>query len=451
MQQMGAQETKRVVVCAEQATELEALAKLVRRLGAWSIVPVQWPDARVLATALETAEVVVLASPAPLDPSHLRQLAARRDVLPLIAVGREPAQEARPTAWLPSTEPPNLLGALIAELAGRLPRAQTPTLGWRRKSDMIIGNSAQIRQLLHTLDQLAPAQTPVLVTGESGVGKELVARALHYSGPRANAPFIAINCAAVPEHLFEAELFGYERGAFTGAVQARTGAIEAADKGTLFLDEIGDLPLAMQAKLLRVLQTSEVKRIGATEHKKSGFRLVSATNRELQRDVADGRFREDLFYRVHVYPVHVPPLRERPDDIPSIVTHHLSAIASRESRPALRMTNAALEKLVGYGWPGNVRELVNILERAVVLSEHAVIDAEHIHLPEDARHQASLPAYRDAKASFERDYFSQLMRVAGGNISLAAKLGQKTRKEVYDALKRLGLDPQQYRAEEEPS
>ena len=447
---MGGHETQRVAVCAPEAGELAALVEVIRGAGAWSILPVQWPNERALAAATDAAQVVVLSSRPPVDDALVRELGARREGVPLIVVGPDPAAAARPTAWLAAPEPYGALAALVVELVGPVPRARTSSpLTWRRKSDMIIGNSVQISQLLHTLDQLATAQTPVIVTGESGVGKELVARALHFCGPRANEPFIAINCAAVPEHLFEAELFGHVRGAFTGAVQARTGAVEAAEGGTLFLDEIGDMPLAMQAKLLRVLQTGEVQRIGSTERKIVKFRLVSATNRDLERDVAEGRFREDLYYRIQVCPVPVPPLRERPDDIPAIVTHHLSTIAQRESRPALRMTSAALEKLVGYGWPGNVRELINILERAVVLSEDAVIDADHVMLPTASRHAASLPAYRDAKARFELEYFSQLMRVAGGNISLAAKLGQKTRKEVYDALKRLGLDPQAYRADEE--
>jgi transcriptional regulator with GAF, ATPase, and Fis domain len=304
-----------------------------------------------------------------------------------------------------------------------------------------------MQHLLNTLDPLAGASTPVMITGESGVGKELVARSLHFCGPRAKEPFVVLNCAAIPETLFEAELFGYQRGAFTGAVNAKPGALELADKGTLFLDEIGELPLALQPKLLRVLETGEVQRLGSTEVKQVKPRLVSATNRDLDVEVEAGRFREDLYYRIVVYPVHVAPLRERIEDIPPIVTHHLSAIGRRESRPALRLTARAIEKLVSYSWPGNVRELVNLLERAVLLAPDNVIDADHVTFA--GATTGEFPAmpivYREAKQKFEYDYFTQLLRTAAGNISLAAKLAQKTRKEIYDALKRLEIETSQYR------
>ena len=365
--------------------------------------------------------------------------AARAAHLPLIVIGPDPLAAAAPTAWLPAPTPA-LLDAMLVQLIAARPSPPGPS--WRRKSDMIMGSSRQAQQLFHSLDQLAPAQTPVLISGESGVGKELVARALHFSGPRAAHPFIAINCAAIPEQLFESELFGHQRGAFTGAIAAHVGAIEAAHDGTLFLDEIGELPPSMQTKLLRVLETSEVQRVGSTELKKVNFRLVSATNRDLEQEVSAGRFREDLFYRIHVYPLHVSPLRERPEDIPAIVTHHLSAIARRENRPSLRLTAGALERLLAYRWPGNVRELVNILERAVVMANHREIEAEHVVFGRPASAQGTTPiAYRDAKQRFEREYYAQLMRTAGGNVSLAAKLGHKTRKEIYDALKRFDLKP----------
>jgi two-component system response regulator GlrR len=311
---------------------------------------------------------------------------------------------------------------------------------WRRKTDIIIGDSPAIRQLLRSLDRLASSLTPVLITGESGVGKELVARSLHYCGPRAGAPFIAINCAAIPDSLIEAELFGYQRGAFTGAINPHPGAIESADGGTLFLDELGDMPLHMQAKLLRALETGEVQRVGSTRRKKIDFRLVSATNRNLEEAIADGRFREDLYYRVHVVPVHVPALRDRPDDIPRLVHHYLTVIGLREHRPGLRVTPAALEKLIGYGWPGNVRELVSLIERAVLLAGDREIDAEHVIVPDGPAAATAPVSYREAKAQFELEYFARLMRTAGGNVSLAAKLGKKTRKEIYDALRRCGLE-----------
>jgi transcriptional regulator with GAF, ATPase, and Fis domain len=421
----------------------------VRQAGSWSVFPVLWPDADALVEARSFVHAYLFHSGDSAETT-CQELAAllggRPSGKPLIVIGTDASQPAAPDLWTPTLPPPALLGSMIAHLleGQAVERSSTPT--WRRKSDMIIGDSIVIRQLLHSLDQLAPATTPVLITGESGVGKELVARSLHFCGPRAPEPFIAINCAAIPENLIEAELFGYQRGAFTGAVNAHAGAFESAHRGTLFLDEIGDMPLAMQAKLLRVLESSEVQRIGSTERIEVDFRLVSATNRNLEADVKSGRFREDLYYRILVYPVHVPPLRERAEDIPRLVTHHLTTIAARENRIAPRLTPGALEKLLGYGWPGNIRELVNLLERASLLAENRVIDAQHVIFPSGnaSNAQSVLVPYRDAKAKFEHDYYTQLMRTAGGNVSLASKLGQKTRKEIYDALKRCDIDVAQF-------
>jgi DNA-binding NtrC family response regulator len=336
-------------------------------------------------------------------------------------------------------------GALDRTTAGKLTESEPPpSRSWRRKSDVIIGVSAAVRSLLAALDRLSGSVAPVLITGESGTGKDLVARALHYTGSRASAPFVPINCAAIPEQLFEAELFGYQRGAFTGAVASRPGAFEAADGGTLFLDEIGEMHVPVQAKLLRVLETGEVTRLGSNERRRTNVRVVAAANRDLLAEVRAGHFREDLFYRVSVYPVAIPPLRERPEDIPPLVAHHLEEIARRERRPMPRLTRAALERLLAHRWPGNVRELINALERAVLLTEHDVIDVEHIALPRDSAPPLIVP-YRDAKEQFEHEYYSRLLRTCAGNISLVAKLAQKTRKEVYDALKKLGLEVGEYR------
>ena len=431
----------RVVVCGTSQGSVEALGELVHAAGAWEPVPVIWPNAGALVESrASAAALLVLAEPgdATCEPL-LALLASRPDRTPLVVFGVLPPANANASLWMPQLPPASLLGALLQQLVGG---AEERRPAWRRKGDMIIGSSPVIRGLLHALDQLAPASTPVVITGESGVGKELVARSLHYCGPRAGGPFIAINCAAIPETLFESELFGHERGAFTGAVAARPGAFEAADNGTLFLDEIGDMPLGMQAKLLRVLETSEVQRLGSTERRAVNFRLVSATNRKLEADVAEGRFREDLYYRIHVYPVEVPPLRERPEDIPAIAMHHLAIISKRENLK-LRLTADAVEKLVGHGWPGNVRDLVNTLERAALLAENGTIDGSHVVLSSATggrQTTGTLVPYRRAKTLFETEYYTQLLRTASGNISLAAKLAQKTRKEIYDALKRLELD-----------
>jgi two-component system response regulator GlrR len=437
-------ETLTVAVCGTDASALDELVASVSNAGRWGVVPIHWPNPIAWQAARDVRAFVVLSDH--VSDDLIERLRSRTTGIPLIAIGASPVTSVTPNLWLPQTPALPLLASVLGHFLDETPpEPAQPT--WRRKSDMIIGNSHQLRQLLHTLDQLAPSPTPVLVTGESGVGKELVARALHFCSPRAAHPFVAINCAAIPESLFEAELFGYQRGAFTGAVNAKAGALESAHDGTLFLDEIGELPLGMQAKLLRVLETGEVQRIGTTEPKLVKLRLVSATNRELDKEVEAGRFREDLYYRIVVYPVHVAPLRERPEDIPPIVAHQLGAIGSRENRPSLRLTAAALEKLISYTWPGNVRELVNLLERAVLLAPGSIIDAEHVLFSgATVAEPVAMPvAYRDAKAKFELEYYSQLMRMAGGNVTLASKLGQKTRKEIYDALRRIDVDPTRYR------
>jgi len=227
----------------------------------------------------------------------------------------------------------------------------------------LIGKSKLMRQVYSLVEKVAASRVNVLVTGESGTGKELVARAIHYQGDRKDKPFVPINCGAIPENLLESELFGHERGAFTGAIQQKQGLFEAASGGTLFLDEIGELPMMMQVKLLRVLQEHEIRRVGGTKNIPVDVRLIAATNKELTQEVAAGRFREDLFYRLHVIPVHLPPLRERREDIPLLIDHFLT----QSSTPSAQVTEGALRRLLDYDWPGNVRELENIIERCLVL------------------------------------------------------------------------------------
>jgi formate hydrogenlyase transcriptional activator len=232
----------------------------------------------------------------------------------------------------------------------------------------IIGESPGLLKVKQQIQLVAATDAAVLITGESGTGKELVARAVHDHGARKNRALIKLNCSAVPEGLFESEFFGHVRGAFTGALKDKPGRFELADGGTLFLDEIGDVPLAMQAKLLRVLQEKELERVGDTRTRKVNVRIIAATNRDLKREVDAGRFREDLFYRLSVFPIEVPPLRERREDIPPLAEHFLAQIARRMKRPAMRITQAGLSELTAHDWPGNVRELQNTLERAVILS-----------------------------------------------------------------------------------
>src|SRR4051812_26014173 len=246
----------------------------------------------------------------------------------------------------------------------------------------IVGQSLAMRRTLEVVQQAAPSMATVLLLGESGTGKELLARQIHESSPRAARAFVPVNCAAIPEGILEAELFGYEKGAFTGAVARRDGRFTLADGGTLFLDEIGEIPLSVQVKLLRVLQEGEIERLGG-KSQKIDIRLVAATNKDLRRAVAEGSFREDLYYRLNVIAVHVPPLRDRRDDVPLLVDHFLGRFREKNQKAISGCTRAALDALSAYHWPGNVRELENAIERAVVLSKSSVIDVED--LPRELR------------------------------------------------------------------
>jgi formate hydrogenlyase transcriptional activator len=238
----------------------------------------------------------------------------------------------------------------------------------------IVGESPALRAVLRKVQQVAPVETTVLLTGETGTGKELIARALHQGSPRRDRPLIKVNCGAIPQGVVESELFGHEKGAFTGALQRRIGRFELADQGTLFMDEVGELPLDTQVKLLRVLQEHEFERVGSTRTQQVDVRLVAATNRDLEQEVAQQRFRTDLFYRLNVFPIRVPPLRERPSDIPLLVKHFLAQFQRKLAKPLKGVTPESLARLERYAWPGNIRELQNVIERACVLSPGRVVE-----------------------------------------------------------------------------
>lgn len=235
-------------------------------------------------------------------------------------------------------------------------------------SAQIIGNCASIQKIFQLVEKAAASESTVIITGESGTGKELIARALHYNSPRAQEPFIPVNCAAIPHDLLESEMFGYEKGAFTGATHTRIGRMELADKGTIFLDEIGDMPPLLQAKLLRAVSEKEIDRIGSVKPIKTNARIITATNQDLEELIEKGRFREDLFYRLNVIPIFMPPLRERKEDIPLLIKHYLRRFNEIKNKTVAKINDQTLEILVNYSWPGNVRELVNYIERMVVLS-----------------------------------------------------------------------------------
>ena len=243
----------------------------------------------------------------------------------------------------------------------------------------IVGKNARMQEIYRLIEKVAPTPASVLITGESGTGKELVARAIHVNSPREKGPFISVNCAALPETLLESELFGHERGAFTGATSLRKGRFELADSGTLFLDEIGDIPLTLQSKLLRVLQERSFERVGGDRSIHVDVRIITATNKDLKNEVDEGRFREDLYYRLNVVHIHLPPLRERSDDIPMLTEHFISKFVKMLNKPDLKISGEALRYLVGLPWEGNVRELENTIERAAILCSGNLITPEDVH------------------------------------------------------------------------
>jgi formate hydrogenlyase transcriptional activator len=305
----------------------------------------------------------------------------------------------------------------------------------------IVGESVALRRVLKEVETVAPTDSTVLVCGETGTGKELIARALHELSLRKGRTFVKLNCAAMPTGLLESELFGHEKGAFTGAICQNVGRFELAHRGTLFLDEVGDIPPELQPKLLRVLQEQEFERLGSTKTIKVDVRLVAATNRNLARIVADGTFRADLYYRLNVFPVVLPPLRERPDDIPRLVRHFTQRFARRMGRRIETIPSAVMDALVRYPWPGNVRELQNVIERAVILSPGSSLQVP----PGDLQPATQAAAPTSAAATLadaEREHILAALRetgwVLGGSGGAAARLGMK-RSTLYKKMKKLGI------------
>jgi len=318
--------------------------------------------------------------------------------------------------------------------------------GWAPAA--IVGRAAPMRELYSLMDRVAGTETTVLVSGESGTGKELVARALHERSGRAKAAFIAVNCAALPESVIESELFGHERGSFTGAQELRRGRFELADDGTLFLDEVGELSQGVQAKLLRVLQEGEFQRVGGSVTLKTDVRVIAATNRDLEREVAEGRFRADLFWRLNVFPLRVPPLRERRSDIVLLADYFAEKHGRRAGKPILRISSPAIDLLMTYHWPGNVRELENCVERAVILSTDSVIHA--YHLPpslQSADSTGTGPASTlDASlARLERELLVEALKICRGNAAAAARRLGITERRMGLALHRYGIDWRRFR------
>ena len=320
----------------------------------------------------------------------------------------------------------------------------------RRGGPNIIGDSPALRQVMSAIDRAAGTDTTVLLEGESGTGKELCARALHNSSPRANGPFVAINCAAIPENLLEAELFGYERGAFTGAAQRKIGKFEMAQRGTIFLDEIGEMPLALQAKMLRAIETKKIERLGGNASITVDIRIVAATNRLLRQAVASRQFREDLYFRLSVFPVTIPPLRDRKEDIPKLAHHFVERVA-RDVGKKVTLSGEALAMLVAHPWPGNVRELQNAIERAVILADGERLMPRHLSLttqvgatedPWDMLDWSGTLADVSARfaAEAEKRKIAYALKQANGDKGRASDLLQINFKTLAAKLRQYGMD-----------
>jgi len=314
---------------------------------------------------------------------------------------------------------------------------------WR---DGFVTASAAMEDVLSRARLVAQSDASVFIYGASGTGKELLARAIHRASARAVGPFVAVNCAAIPEALMESELFGHRKGAFTGAAYDHKGLLQSADGGTLLLDEIGDMPLALQAKLLRVLQERQVRPVGANQTADVDIRVISATHRSLERRIAERQFREDLYYRLNVVALTIPALAQRPEDIIPLAVHFLKQVTTRYRKEVNGFAPEAMEQLVAAPWPGNVRQLQNVVEQTVALCTGAVIPAS---LVQDAlNHQTSgLTPLDQAKRAFERDYLVRILKITQGNVAQAAKLAQRNRTEFYKLIERHGLEPGMFKSD----
>lgn len=310
--------------------------------------------------------------------------------------------------------------------------------------EKIIAKDESMKTVLKKIAQAAETDSNILIEGESGTGKELVAKSIHVAGSRREGPFIAINCAAIPESLFESELFGYKKGAFTGAAKNKKGFLQQARNGTFFFDEISEIPVSIQAKLLRVLQENEFYPLGGDEKIKFEARVIAATNRNLSDEISKGSFREDLYYRIHVIPITLPPLRERRACIPILSHCFLDEFNQQMNKNVSQFSPGAMKKLIHAPWPGNVRELKNIVEYCVAMSETPVISQDLIMLDSEDT-QTELKPFKEAKLDFEKEYIIQLLQLTRGNVSQAAKLAGKYRADFYDLMKKCDLKAEDYR------
>lgn len=308
----------------------------------------------------------------------------------------------------------------------------------------IISKNRKMQGIFELISRISKTDCTVSIYGESGTGKEMIARAIHHNSNRSKGPFIATNCGAIPEGLLENELFGHIRGAYTDAYESKEGLFTQADGGTIFLDEIGNTSPTLQVKLLRVLQEREIKPVGGTKTIKINVRVIAASNTDLQKAVNDGVFREDLFYRIHVVPIYLPPLRERKDDIPLLATYFMTEFCKALNKDILEFTPAAIQRLTLYDWPGNIRELKNKVEHAVIMANKNVITPEDLFTNTNTL-KNTFNSFKDAKERFEREYIENLLKINNGNVTNASKMAKRYRADIYKLIKKYNLNPENYK------
>ena len=459
---MGSTERARILVAEDEANLRKVLAVMLRREGYEVLEAKDGLEAMPLLDASIAAVITDLRMPQKDGMSLLRHAVAVHPEVPVILITAhgsvDSAVEAVKLGAFDYIEKP-FEHSQIRSVVEKAVRTHALSAGEQRIEHPpgarhgLIGRSPAFEQIFTLLDRVADTPSTVLITGESGTGKELVARALHHSSSRRTGPFIKINCAAIPKSLMESELFGYDKGAFTGAVSSKPGRFELADGGTLFLDEIGEIPIDMQVKLLRVLQESEFERVGGVKTLKVDVRLVAATNRDLLREVQGGAFREDLFYRLNVVPICLPPLRERKEDVPLLVEHFLTKFNERLRKGVRSVEPGAMDKLTEHPWPGNIRELENVIERTLLFADGPILKSSDLPVEISGSRSGPIPQapnpappvgslkdlVKKETDRLEREIIVRALDETGGNVTQTAKLLKISRKSLQLKMKEFGL------------
>jgi two-component system nitrogen regulation response regulator NtrX len=413
---------------------------------------------KLVAAGLPDLVLLDIALPGRDGLETLKELKQQYAALPVVMISAygsvENAVKATRLGAYDFIEKPPHADKILLTVRNALEMARLTEENWRLRQQAapareIIGQSEAIQQLREKLRRVAPTQASVLISGENGTGKELVARALHYLSRRAHLPFVEVNCAAIPEDLIESELFGHEKGAFTGATSRRQGKFDLAHEGTLFLDEIGDMSLKTQSKILRILEEQRFERVGGSRPQQVDVRIVAATNKNLEEEIARGHFREDLYHRINVIPLIVPPLRERREDIPLLAQYFLEELARENETLPKTLSPEVLEALTAGPWPGNVRELKNFIWRLAILAPGPTIEIPDLTLaaptpgtePRELEALLDGPSFREARARFEKEFLARKLAQYGGNVSLTADHIGLERSHLYRNLRTYGLEP----------